>query len=85
LNLSVAEKPFESGNNMPFQRYRGPGPDFLSGNGKKGIFSRNSLLVKAKMPLPAFCGIGPERKERIETSSETRTVPKPQLRLFTLM
>jgi hypothetical protein len=35
--------PFESGNNTHFQRHSLPGPDFWSGNGKKGIFSLITL------------------------------------------
>jgi hypothetical protein len=35
---AVAEEPSESGNNTHFQRHSCPGPDFWSGNRKKGLF-----------------------------------------------
>ena len=41
---AVGNKPSESGNNMPFQRHRCPGPDFKAKKGKNAVSSRNFSL-----------------------------------------
>jgi hypothetical protein len=43
---AVGKKPFEGGNNMPFQGHRCPGPDFNAEKGKNALFSPKMPTVK---------------------------------------
>jgi hypothetical protein len=48
---AVPYKPSETGNNMPFQRHRCPGPEFQPEKDKKGTFSRNFPIEMVSFPL----------------------------------
>jgi hypothetical protein len=53
----VAEKTFESGNYMPFQRHSCPGPDFKAEKGKNAVFSRNYPLEMHFLPFSSILTI----------------------------
>jgi hypothetical protein len=53
----VAEKPSESGNNMPFQRHQCPGPDFKPEKGKNAVFSLKFPLEMPFLPFPTIFNI----------------------------